>query len=394
MVSLWIALGISTSRIMETIECLYYLSGSVTATRVYGQAGSFTTSTANNGGVSATSLSGPYGVRLDNQNNIYVVDASNNRVLYYPLVSTTATRVYGQAGSFTTNTVNNGGVSNSSFSRPIGVVMDSSGNIYITDSNTNRALKFQTSLIVSTQPPTSTNAGMTFSTAASLVDVGSGSVFTDFAGTVSTAIQAGSGATGATLSGTTSVAAVNGVATFSNLSIDRNGTGYILTDSSPGVGSATTNTFSLTNQLLLTYLTGVSFSYTLTGTTGTINSQHIFKVNDMTQSGVGWHVTITSTQFTTAGGATLPTTATTITDVSTACTAGQTCVVPTNGVSGYPLTVPAATTAPAAITYFSAAGGTGTGDVTVTVTFSLSIPPGTVAGTYTSTVTETLVKGQ
>ncbi len=150
---------------------------------------------------------------------------------------------------------------------------------------------------------------------------------------------------------------------------------------------------SASSSLFLTPLTSPSFSYTLTGTTGTITSAHTFKVFSAAGSAVGWHVTITSTLFT-LGGNTLPSTSMTITAVSAACTAGQTCVVPTNGVSGYPLTVPAAATAPTAIYFFSANGGTGTGDVTVTATFSLAIPPGTAAGTYTSTVTETLIKGQ
>jgi sugar lactone lactonase YvrE len=53
----------------------------------------------------------PYGVALDSSGNLYVADSYNNRVLFYPSGSTTATRVYGQLGSFTTNTQNNGGIS-------------------------------------------------------------------------------------------------------------------------------------------------------------------------------------------------------------------------------------------------------------------------------------------
>jgi hypothetical protein len=46
---------------------LFYLSGSTTATGVYGQLGSFTTNTANLGGVSANSLENPAGLALDSQ---------------------------------------------------------------------------------------------------------------------------------------------------------------------------------------------------------------------------------------------------------------------------------------------------------------------------------------
>ena len=99
---------------------LFYPAGSTTATRVYGQGGSFTTNTPNNGGISANSLDQPYGVALDSSGNLYVADYANNRVLFYPAGSTTATRVYGQDGSFTTNTANNGGVSANSLDEPAG----------------------------------------------------------------------------------------------------------------------------------------------------------------------------------------------------------------------------------------------------------------------------------
>src|SRR5205823_13305274 len=49
-----------------------------------------------------------------------------------------------------------------------------------------------------------------------------------------------------TLSGTTPVNAVNGVATFSNLSIDKIGTGYTLQATSSGLTSATSNPFNIT----------------------------------------------------------------------------------------------------------------------------------------------------
>ncbi len=117
---------------------------SQTATRVFGQGGSFTANTANNGGVSASSLAGPVGVALDSAGRLYVADKGNNRVLEYdsPITSQTATRVFGQAGSFTSNTANNGGLSASSLTQPLGIALDSAGRLYIADFNNNRVLGY------------------------------------------------------------------------------------------------------------------------------------------------------------------------------------------------------------------------------------------------------------
>ncbi len=110
---------------------LYFAGTSTTATRVYGQGGSFTTNTANKGGRSADSLYQPYGVAVDS-GGVYIADTYNIRVLYYPGTSTTATRVYGQSGNFTT--ANSTGISADTLSNALSVAVDSGG-IYITDSN-------------------------------------------------------------------------------------------------------------------------------------------------------------------------------------------------------------------------------------------------------------------
>ena len=128
---------------------LFFPAGSTTATRVYGQGGGFTSDSPNNGGISAKSLYAPSGVTLDGSGNLYVADNSNSRVLFFPANSTTATRVYGQNGSFTTNAQNNGGISANSLSYPLGVALDGSGNLYVADYLNNRTLFF---------PPASTTA--------------------------------------------------------------------------------------------------------------------------------------------------------------------------------------------------------------------------------------------
>src|SRR5439155_19294189 len=56
----------------------------------------------------------------------------------------------------------------------------------------------------------------------------------------------GSNPGGSTLSGTTTVATVNGVASFSTLTLDKTGTSYALTATAIGLTPATSSGFSIT----------------------------------------------------------------------------------------------------------------------------------------------------
>ena len=131
-------------------------------------------------------------------------------------------------------------------------------------------------------------------------------------------------------------------------------------------------------------------STALNGTDKTATITGVFTANDQTNSGSGWNITGTSTTFT-SGALTLPTTATQITAAS-AVAASQNCSLPTNSIT-YPKTLPAATTAPAAIKLYNAAANSGGGPSTVTLTYLLSIPANTRSGTYTSTWTFSIVSG-
>jgi len=121
---------------------LFFPKNTKTASTVYGQQGSFTTSIANNGGLSSISLDSPIGVQIDRSNGLYVADGGNNRVLYFPENSTTATIVFGQNDSFTSNTANNGGRSALSLNNPRGVCIDSAGGLYVIDDDNNRVLYY------------------------------------------------------------------------------------------------------------------------------------------------------------------------------------------------------------------------------------------------------------
>jgi hypothetical protein len=108
-------------------------------------------------------------------------------------------------------------------------------------------------------------------------------------------------------------------------------------------------------------------------------------------AGLGWNTTITSTQFL-SGSRTLPTTASTITAVSSACANGGICTNPTNAIT-YPASVPAGSTPPAAVKFFNAAAATGIGTFTVTPTVSVTVPQNSFSGTYTSDLTISVVSG-
>src|SRR3989454_66298 len=71
-----------------------------------------------------------------------------------------------------------------------------------------------------------------------------GNLATGFSGSVAVALGANPG--GATLSGTTPVAAVSGVATFFDLSLNKTGTGYTLTASASGFTTVTSTPFDIT----------------------------------------------------------------------------------------------------------------------------------------------------
>jgi hypothetical protein len=95
------------------------------------------------------------------------------------------------------------------------------------------------------QQPTDTAAGQTISAVViEIVDQFANVVSSDNSDMVTLSI--GTNPTGGTLSGTLTVTVVNGVATFSDLSIDLVGDGYILQASASGLTSADSDPFSIT----------------------------------------------------------------------------------------------------------------------------------------------------
>ena len=106
----------------------------------------FTSGTANNGGISASTLDGPTALAFDDSGNLWVADGLNNRVLEFkpPFANgMAATTVLGQ-GDFTSSSPNQGmsGPSAGTLSNPQGLQIDSSGGLFVGDSANNRTLRF------------------------------------------------------------------------------------------------------------------------------------------------------------------------------------------------------------------------------------------------------------
>ena len=93
--------------------------------------------------------------------------------------------------------------------------------------------------------PSSTAAGVTITPVVQVeIQDQYGARFTGATNRITLAIA--TNPSGGTLSGTATVAAVNGAATFSDLSINKTGTGYTLGASTSGLSSATSTAFSIT----------------------------------------------------------------------------------------------------------------------------------------------------
>ena len=108
-------------------------------------------------------------------------------------------------------------------------------------------------VVVTTQPPATVIAGSSFGLTVTAED-SSGNVDTSFNGTVTVALA--TNPEGGTLGGTLSVTATNGVATFSDLTLDKAATGYTLLVSGTGLYNATTASLTVTpaaaSQLVVT----------------------------------------------------------------------------------------------------------------------------------------------
>ena len=93
--------------------------------------------------------------------------------------------------------------------------------------------------------PSATPAGQTMPSVSVAAVDSTGSPDPNFSGAIT--VSLGSNPSGASLLGTTTIAATSGVATFSDLSVDKAGTGFTMVGSANGFTRVTSGSFNVTS---------------------------------------------------------------------------------------------------------------------------------------------------
>jgi hypothetical protein len=181
-----------------------------------------------------------------------------------------------------------------------------------------------------------------------------------------------------------------------------------------GTGCTITGTATLTGGILSELVPGqLTWSGTLTGVAqslvDTTAADQGYTVTDATGSAAGWHSQVSATTFT-SGAKTLPNTGTFVTNGSVtsvtsttaptaACAVALACTLPTNTTT-YPVAVTTAASAPTAVTIYDTSATTGVGVINIggstaanPVGWWVNVPANALAGTYTSTIVESIVSG-
>ena len=136
---------------------------------------------------------------------------------------------------------------------PYGITTGPDGNLWFTDDGQQAApltasgaygrVTPDTKLAIPTEPPATVTPGSPFGLTAKVEYSDTNAVDTAYTGNVTLTLANNPG--GSTLSGPTTVAASDGVAVFSGLSLNNPGVGYILQASGGGLPPATTNPFTV-----------------------------------------------------------------------------------------------------------------------------------------------------
>jgi hypothetical protein len=109
-----------------------------TATTIAGTSGS-AGSTGDDNAATSARLSSPNGIALDSSGNIYIADTSNHRIRKITVSTGMITNIAGNGAiNFTGEDVN---ATTAALSNPRGVTVDSTGNVYVCDTNRSRIRK-------------------------------------------------------------------------------------------------------------------------------------------------------------------------------------------------------------------------------------------------------------
>lgn len=184
-------------------------------------------------------------------------------------------------------------------------------------------------------------------------------------------------------------------------------TGLLLMDS--GVAAA-----SFSAGLIIAAPASLTWSGALTGPiqslADTAATDEQLTLNDQTATGAGWHITAAATSFTN-GGYSLPDTSVldvtgSVTNVAlttaptATCLASAICTLPNDSSVTYPVTITSAAVSPTPQTIYDSSANTGIGPVIIggstaanPVGWWVNVPGDAAIGTYTSTVTVSVVSG-
>ena len=233
---------------------------------------------------------------------------------------------------------------------------------------------------------------------------------------------------GVTLSGTTLTLTGTAVPLASGTPVSIQVTGLTNTDTAGSYGPeiVTSDAGSLVDSgvapadifpggLVVSAPSSLSWSGTLTGGDQAIPDADAaaeqLSVNDQTDSGGGWHVTVSATSFTNGAGHSLPaagvlqvagsvTSEGLPTAPTASCQGTLICTLPDDSSVSYPVAITSAAQSPAAATVYAASAGTGVGPVSIggagtsnPLGWWLNVPGTALAGTYTATVTISVVSG-
>jgi sugar lactone lactonase YvrE len=115
-------------------------TGNITTVAGIGGSGGFS---GDGGAATSAELESPQGVAVDSSGNLYIADTGNQRIRK---VTASTGIISTIAGTGTSGYSGDGGVpTNAKFHTPIGIAVDSTGNIYIADTNNNRVRWIQKS---------------------------------------------------------------------------------------------------------------------------------------------------------------------------------------------------------------------------------------------------------